>query len=136
MQFIDTTAGLWASGELADNAVTSFSSAINTHGGNGAILLTLYSTMCHWGAIIVPPGYTAQEFGAAGGNPYGVSHPSMSGPPAEAALAAARTRARRAWWGAAGPSRRSESRPDGNHPDANFPDNSWTDVTWRSWLDT
>ena len=94
-QFIDTTAGLWASGELSDKAVTGFTSAINTHGGNEATLLALYNTMYHWGAVIVPPGYTTQEFGAAGGNPYGVSHPSMGGPPQEATLLAARMQAQR-----------------------------------------
>ncbi|HEY1571696.1 MAG TPA: NAD(P)H:quinone oxidoreductase [Pseudonocardiaceae bacterium] len=94
-QFIDTTAGLWAAGELSDKAVTGFTSAINTHGGNEATLLALYNTMYHWGAVIVPPGYTADEFGAAGGNPYGVSHPSMEGAPGERALAAARVQARR-----------------------------------------
>lgn len=94
-QFIDTTAGLWAGGELADKAVTGFTSAINTHGGNEATLLALYNTMYHWGSVIVPPGYTAQEFGAAGGNPYGVSHPSMGGQPQELALAGARAQAQR-----------------------------------------
>ncbi|HEX3591372.1 MAG TPA: NAD(P)H:quinone oxidoreductase [Pseudonocardiaceae bacterium] len=94
-QFIDTTAGLWAAGELADKAVTAFTSAINTHGGNEATLLALYNTMYHWGSIIVPPGYTAQEFGAAGGNPYGVSHPSMGGPPTDEALTAVRLQAQR-----------------------------------------
>ena len=94
-QFIDTTAGLWAAGELSDKAVTGFTSAINTHGGNEATLLALYNTMYHWGAVIVPPGYTAQEFGGAGGNPYGVSHPSMGGLPQELALTAARTQAQR-----------------------------------------
>ncbi|MFL6126431.1 pyridoxamine 5'-phosphate oxidase family protein [Actinophytocola sp.] len=43
------------------------------------MLLALYNTMYHWGAVIVPPGCTTQEFGAIGGNPYGVSHPSMGG---------------------------------------------------------
>lgn len=29
--------------------------------------------MMHWGAIIVPPGYTDQVLFQAGGNPYGTS---------------------------------------------------------------
>jgi len=29
--------------------------------------------MMHWGAIIVPPGYTDQVLFGAGGNPYGTS---------------------------------------------------------------
>ena len=46
-QFIDTTAGLWAAGELADKPVTAFTSAINAHGGNESTLLALYNTMHH-----------------------------------------------------------------------------------------
>ena len=88
-QFLDSTAPLWAAGELADKPVTAFTSAINPHGGNESTLLALYNTMHHWGAIVVAPGYTDQRFGAAGGNPYGTAHPSAAGPPAEDVLAAA-----------------------------------------------
>ena len=94
-QFLDTTAPLWAAGELADKAVTGFTSAINPHGGNESTLLALYNTMHHWGAITVPPGYTDQAVTEAGGNPYGTAHPSAGGPPGEAALAAARYQGRR-----------------------------------------
>jgi NAD(P)H dehydrogenase (quinone) len=94
-QFLDTTASLWAAGELADKAVTAFTSAINTHGGNESTLLALYNTMHHWGAITVPPGYTDPAVSAAGGNPYGTAHPSGDGPPGEATLAAARYQGRR-----------------------------------------
>ncbi|HEX5193727.1 MAG TPA: NAD(P)H:quinone oxidoreductase [Solirubrobacteraceae bacterium] len=94
-QFLDTTAALWAAGELADKAATGFTSAINTHGGNESTLLALYNTMHHWGAIIVPPGYTDAAVGAAGGNPYGTAHPSGAGAPGEAVLAAARYQGRR-----------------------------------------
>lgn len=94
-QFLDTTAPLWAAGELSDKAVTGFTSAINTHGGNETTLLALYNTMHHWGAITVPPGYTDQSVSAAGGNPYGTAHASGDGPPGEAALAAARHQGRR-----------------------------------------
>jgi NAD(P)H dehydrogenase (quinone) len=78
-QFLDTTAGLWAAGELSDKAATAFTSAINTHGGNEATLLALYNTMHHWGAIVVAPGYTHESFAVAGGNPYGTAHPSGLG---------------------------------------------------------
>jgi NAD(P)H dehydrogenase (quinone) len=94
-QFLDTTAPLWAAGDLADKAVTGFTSAINTHGGNESTLLALYNTMHHWGAITVPPGYTDSSVSAAGGNPYGTAHASGDGPPAEATLAAARYQGRR-----------------------------------------
>lgn len=94
-QFLDMTGPLWAAGELADKAVTGFTSAINAHGGNETTLLALYNTMHHWGAIIVPPGYTAQYVSAAGGNPYGTAHASGDGLPGEAALAAARYQGQR-----------------------------------------
>jgi NAD(P)H dehydrogenase (quinone) len=94
-QFIDTTAALWAAGELSDKAATAFTSAINRHGGNEATLLALYTTMHHWGAVIVPPGYTDAAVGAAGGNPYGTAHPSGGGAPGEDVLAAARHQGRR-----------------------------------------
>ncbi|MBO0809104.1 MAG: NAD(P)H:quinone oxidoreductase [Actinobacteria bacterium] len=94
-QFLDTTAPLWAAGELSDKAVTAFTSAINTHGGNETTLLALYNTMHHWGAITVPPGYTDRSVSAAGGNPYGTAHASGDGPPGDAALAAARYQGRR-----------------------------------------
>jgi NAD(P)H dehydrogenase (quinone) len=94
-QFLDTTAPLWAAGELSDKAVTGFTSAINAHGGNESTLLALYNTMHHWGAITVPPGYTDPSVSAAGGNPYGTAHASGDGPPTEATLAAARYQGRR-----------------------------------------
>src|ERR687887_1173748 len=89
-QFLDTTASLWAAGELADKPATAFTSAINRHGGNESTLLALYNTMHHWGAIVVPPGYTHAAFSAAGGNPYGVAHPSGEGAPGEEVVVAAR----------------------------------------------
>jgi NAD(P)H dehydrogenase (quinone) len=49
------------------------SSAQNPHGGQEATVLSLYTAMCHWGAIIVPPGYTNQVLFGAGGNPYGTT---------------------------------------------------------------
>lgn len=71
--FIDQTGPLWAKGLLANKAVTAMTSAQNPHGGQEATLLSLYTTMMHWGAIIVAPGYTDPKLFAAGGNPYGVS---------------------------------------------------------------
>jgi NAD(P)H dehydrogenase (quinone) len=94
-QFIDTTGPLWFNGELADKAVTGFTSAANPHGGNEATLLALYNTMYHWGAVIVPPGYTDASVFSAGGNPYGTAYSSDGGLPDDAALAAARYQGRR-----------------------------------------
>jgi hypothetical protein len=54
--------------------------------------LSLGNVFYHWGAVIVPPGYTDPAVYAAGGNPYGTSFvtgPAGAGPDA-AALDAAR----------------------------------------------
>jgi|SRR5690625_2590879 len=72
-QFIDTQGGLWASGKTVNKVVTGMTSAQNPHGGQEATLLSLYTTMMHWGAIIVTPGYTDPVVFGAGGNPYGTS---------------------------------------------------------------
>ncbi|KAJ1684521.1 hypothetical protein LUZ63_020276 [Rhynchospora breviuscula] len=72
-QFIDTCGPQWGQGLLADKVYAGFTSAQTLHGGHEATLLSLYTTMYHWGGIVVPPGYTdALKF--ADGNPYGVSH--------------------------------------------------------------
>lgn len=71
--FLDTTGGLWAKGKLANKAVSAMSSAQNPHGGQEATILSLYTTMYHWGAIVAAPGYTDPVTFSAGGNPYGTS---------------------------------------------------------------
>lgn len=72
-QFLDMTGGLWFQGKLANKVVSAMSSASNAHGGHEQTLMALYATMYHWGAIIVPVGYTDPVTFAAGGNPYGTS---------------------------------------------------------------
>ncbi|MBD0331158.1 MAG: NAD(P)H:quinone oxidoreductase [Chitinophagaceae bacterium] len=72
-QFIDTTGPLWAQGKLSNKIVSAMATAMNAHGGQESTILSLYHIMCHWGAIIVPPGYTNPVLYAAGGNPYGTS---------------------------------------------------------------
>lgn len=71
--FLDTTGGLWFHGKLANKVVSAMSSAQNPHGGQEATILSLYTTMYHWGAIVAAPGYTDPVTFAAGGNPYGTS---------------------------------------------------------------
>ena len=96
-QFIDQAGGLWQEGGLADKPVTAFTSAFNRHGGNEATILSLSNVFYHWGALVVPPGFTDPAVYAAGGNPYGtsfVSGPTGDGPDA-AALEAARYQGRR-----------------------------------------
>jgi NAD(P)H dehydrogenase (quinone) len=72
-QFLDTLGGLWAQGKTVNKVVSAMTSAQNPHGGQEATILSLYTTMYHWGAIVVAPGYTDQSLFAAGGNPYGTS---------------------------------------------------------------
>jgi NAD(P)H dehydrogenase (quinone) len=72
-QFIDIMGGLWAKGALVNKVVSAMSSAQNPHGGQEATILSLYTSMMHWGAIIVPPGFTNAAVFKAGGNPYGTS---------------------------------------------------------------
>lgn len=87
-QFIDQAGGLWREGKLADKPVTAFTSAFNRHGGSEATILSLGNVFYHWGALLVPPGFTDATVHAAGGNPYGTS--STGEGPDTAVLAAAR----------------------------------------------
>jgi NAD(P)H dehydrogenase (quinone) len=93
-QFIDQTGGLWRDGALADKPVTAFTSAYNRHGGSEATILALSNVFYHWGALIVPPGFTDATVYAAGGNPYGTVSTGGAGADA-AALSAARHQGRR-----------------------------------------
>ncbi|ANB60404.1 NAD(P)H:quinone oxidoreductase [Anoxybacteroides amylolyticum] len=72
-QFLDTTGGLWFQGKLVNKVVSAMTSAQNAHGGQEQTILQLYTTMYHWGAIVVAPGYTDPSVFAGGGNPYGTS---------------------------------------------------------------
>lgn len=72
-QFLNIQGGLWTSGKTINKVVSAMTSAQNLHGGQESTLLSLYTSMMHWGAIIVPPGYTDPVLFGAGGNPYGTS---------------------------------------------------------------
>jgi NAD(P)H dehydrogenase (quinone) len=72
-QFLDIQGGLWASGKTINKVVSAMTSAQNPHGGQEATLLSLYTSMMHWGAIIAAPGFTDPVVIGAGGNPYGTS---------------------------------------------------------------
>lgn len=72
--FIDTLGGVWSKGGLANKAVSAMSSAQNAHGGQEATILSFYTTVFHWGGIVVAPGFTDPSIFKAGGNPYGYSH--------------------------------------------------------------
>ena len=69
--FIDTLGPLWQEGKLADKVYSAFTSSSTLHGGQESTILAMHTTFCHFGGIIVPPGYTDQtKFND--GNPYGV----------------------------------------------------------------
>ncbi|WP_082234740.1 NAD(P)H:quinone oxidoreductase [Halobacillus massiliensis] len=72
-QFLDQAGGLWAQGKLVNKVVSAMTSAQNPHGGQEATILSLYTTMFHWGAIVVSPGYSDNSIFSGGGNPYGTS---------------------------------------------------------------
>lgn len=85
-QFIDTLGGQWGQGLLADKVYAGFTASQTAHGGQEATLLSLYTTIFHWGGIVVAPGYT-DGLKFVDGNPYGVSH--VTGPDNDAPLESA-----------------------------------------------
>ena len=70
--FIDTLGPLWEKGALANKAASAMTSTGTQHGGQETTLTGLYVAFMHWGAVIVPPGYT-DEVVFELGNPYGTS---------------------------------------------------------------
>ncbi|MGH8868031.1 MAG: NAD(P)H:quinone oxidoreductase [Actinomycetes bacterium] len=77
-QYMDQAGPLWAKGKLVDKVFAGFTSTTTRHGGHESTLLALYTTVYHWGGIVVGPGYTDPvQFEA--GNPYGASHTSANG---------------------------------------------------------
>lgn len=93
--FIDTLGPLWNKGTMANKPVSAMTSAQNPHGGQESTILSLYTTMMHWGTIIVAPGYTDKVIFGAGGNPYGASITATGGEIAESDKAAIRHQAKR-----------------------------------------
>ena len=91
--FIDTLGPIWAQGLLANKAASAMTSAQNPHGGQETTLISLYTTFMHWGAILVPPGYTDPVVYASGGNPYGTT--AVAGQVTEQVKASVRHQTRR-----------------------------------------
>ena len=90
--FLDSTGGLWQKGKLANKVYAGFTSAANAHGGQETTLIGLFTSLIHWGGILIPPGYSDSSVFASGGNPYGPSVTvGMDGkPPTEQDLASAK----------------------------------------------
>ena len=89
--FLDLAGELWQQGKLIDKVATSFTSSQTSHGGQESTILALNNTLYHWGAIVLPLGYTVHEVFNGGGNPYGASFTSghsVDGPDEETRLVA------------------------------------------------
>jgi NAD(P)H dehydrogenase (quinone) len=74
--FLDQAGRLWEEGKLINKVLTSFTSSQTDHGGQESTILALNNTFYHWGAIVLPLGYTVHEVFNGGGNPYGASYTS------------------------------------------------------------
>jgi len=74
--FLDGTAGLWLSGELAGKPAGVFTSTSSLHGGQESTLLSMMLPLMHHGMLMVGVPYTERELmeTVGGGTPYGPSH--------------------------------------------------------------
>ncbi len=74
--FLDGTAGLWLSGELAGKPAAVFTSTSSLHGGQESTLLSMMLPLMHHGMLMVGVPYTERELmeTTSGGTPYGPSH--------------------------------------------------------------
>src|SRR5204862_3934897 len=96
-QFIDTTGGLWAKGELENIVAGIFTSTGTVHGGQESTILTAMVPLFHLGMIVVgtPYGENPQILvtDGIGGSPYGpgtLAGTDGSRQPVEAELTTAR----------------------------------------------
>ncbi len=78
--FIDTLGPLWQAGELVDKVFSGFVSTATMHGGRETTLQALYTSVQHFGGILVTPSY-ADGIQFTTGTPYGPSNASGSGDP-------------------------------------------------------
>jgi NAD(P)H dehydrogenase (quinone) len=74
--FIDGTASLWLSGELAGKPAGVFTSTRTLHGGQESTLLSMMLPLLHHGMYLVGLPYTEPALSdtRSGGTPYGASH--------------------------------------------------------------
>ena len=77
-QFLDSLGPQWSQNLLADKVYSAFTSTSTEHGGQETTILALYTTIHHFGGIVVAPGYT-DPVKFADGNPYGTSFVSGQG---------------------------------------------------------
>ncbi len=74
--FIDSTTGLWFSGDLSGKPAGIFTATSSMHGGHESTLLSMIQPLLHHGMLIVgiPPDEHALQQTRSGGTPYGASH--------------------------------------------------------------
>ncbi len=74
--FIDSTSGLWFSGELAGKPAAVFTSSSTMHGGQESTLLSMMLPLIHQGMLITGIPYSEPDLTSTttGGTPYGASH--------------------------------------------------------------
>ena len=76
-QFLDSTGGLWAKGELVGKVGSVFTSSATQHGGQESTILSFHITLLHQGMIIVglPYSFAGQMRidEMTGSTPYGAS---------------------------------------------------------------
>lgn len=81
LRFIDTTAQLSIDGALEFKAVSAFTSACATNGGQVSTLLSIHNAVGHWGAVAVTTGSVEPVLlRPDNGNPYGVGNISRNVP--------------------------------------------------------
>lgn len=78
--FIDSTSGIWMSGELSGRPACVFSSTASMHGGQETTLISMMLPLLHHGMVLVGLPFTEPTLTTTqtGGTPYGVTHLSGS----------------------------------------------------------
>ncbi|MEY9886484.1 NAD(P)H dehydrogenase (quinone) [Catenulispora sp. MAP5-51] len=90
MRFLQATEAALPAERYSNKAVTAFGTTLDVHAGGESMLLSVYTAMHTWSALIVAPGYTDPVVTVAGGNPYGTLHVARDGLRKDDVLAAAR----------------------------------------------
>ncbi|MFE5483510.1 flavodoxin family protein [Streptomyces sp. NPDC056527] len=97
LDFVQSLEPAAGPGPLSGKPASGFVATDRPHAGSESALLAFHHVLLHGGAVVVPPGYTDPSVFAAGGNPYGTSHPLTAGDvPSHAVREAARHQGRRA----------------------------------------
>ena len=74
--FIDSTSGLWMSGNLIGKPAAVFTSTASMHGGQETTLLSMMLPLLHHGMMLMGVPYSEPQLTTTqtGGTPYGPSH--------------------------------------------------------------